>query len=339
MNQNIFYISKEQSNMLKGMAILFMVFLHLFNSLSFVRDYTPLLYVGDIPFVHWLCRAMNPVAFYLLISGYGLYYSHISGKLDLVFNTKRIFKLYLYWWVCLIIMIPIGLIMAPERFSMSFYIILRNISAINTSWYPQAWFLFPYVLIVFSSEYVFKFLDRIGPCISFISSILLYYGASFLISRHHYCDSVFMQIFFPYFQCLGVFCLGSIFCMLANDKNIIFPKYRCNNTILALILIMLVLLTSWLNLPIFRIVYVILFVLTFIQMSLGKRVKAVLMYMGGVSTAIWLTHSYYCYYIFHDFVFGFKYPLIIFLVTVFCSMITALVINYIINLLSEMLKI
>lgn len=79
--------------MLKGMAILFMVFLHLFNSLSFVRDYTPLLYVGDIPFVHWLCRAMNPVAFYLLISGYGLYYSHISGKLDLVFNTNTSLKL------------------------------------------------------------------------------------------------------------------------------------------------------------------------------------------------------------------------------------------------------
>lgn len=124
--------------MLKGIAILFMVFLHLFNSLSFVRDYTPLLYVGNIPFVHWLCRAMNPVAFYLFISGYGLYYSYISGKLDLVFNTKRIFKLYLYWWVCLIIMIPIGLIMAPGRFSMSFDIILQNVSAINTSWIPTS---------------------------------------------------------------------------------------------------------------------------------------------------------------------------------------------------------
>lgn len=197
--------------MLKGIAILFMVFLHLFNSLSFVRDYTPLLYVGNIPFVHWLCRAMNPVAFYLFISGYGLYYSYISGKLDLVFNTKRIFKLYLYWWVCLIIMIPIGLIMAPGRFSMSFDIILQNVSAINTSWYPQAWFLFPYVLIVFSSKYVFKFLDRIGPCISFISSALLYYGASFLISRYHHCDNVFMQIFFLTSNVLEYFVLEVFF--------------------------------------------------------------------------------------------------------------------------------
>ena len=65
------YISKEQSTIIKSVAISMMLFLHLFNG-QHTDLCTNLFYVGDVPLALWLTRACNPVSFFLLLSGYGL---------------------------------------------------------------------------------------------------------------------------------------------------------------------------------------------------------------------------------------------------------------------------
>lgn len=47
-----------------GVAILLMIFLHLFNQMSNVELCRSFIYIGDIPFVYWLSAAANPVAFF-----------------------------------------------------------------------------------------------------------------------------------------------------------------------------------------------------------------------------------------------------------------------------------
>lgn len=61
MNERIF--SKDNSSALKGIAILFMVFAHLFNRLEFCNLSFPLLYIKDEPLIHYMIFAMNPVDF------------------------------------------------------------------------------------------------------------------------------------------------------------------------------------------------------------------------------------------------------------------------------------
>lgn len=62
-------MSKEYSNYLKGIAILMMVFLHLFQHLDWVLPLDCLINIGGIPIVYYISRMCNPVPFFLILSG------------------------------------------------------------------------------------------------------------------------------------------------------------------------------------------------------------------------------------------------------------------------------
>ena len=57
---------------MKGIAILLMLFYHLFNQMRYVDLCDCLIYIGDAPAVYILSRAANPVAFFLVLGGYGM---------------------------------------------------------------------------------------------------------------------------------------------------------------------------------------------------------------------------------------------------------------------------
>lgn len=46
---------------------------------------------------------------------------------------------------------------------------------------------------------------------------------------------------------------------------------------------------------------------------------------------MWLIHSWFCYYLFHNWIYGFKYPVIIFMVLLVCSVASAMVVRWIIS--------
>ena len=57
-------MTKQETQIMKGVEILLMIFLHLFNQMSNVELCRSFIYIGDIPFVYWLSAAANPVAFF-----------------------------------------------------------------------------------------------------------------------------------------------------------------------------------------------------------------------------------------------------------------------------------
>jgi uncharacterized membrane protein len=66
-------MNKTQSLIIKGSAILMMVFLHLFNNAGYVAEHcNNICTVSGLPLATWLTRAMIPVALFIFISGYGL---------------------------------------------------------------------------------------------------------------------------------------------------------------------------------------------------------------------------------------------------------------------------
>ena len=74
-------MSKEYSNYIKGVAILLMVCLHIFKSGTEASALGNLFTIGDVPLVMYLTRMCNPVPFFLMVSGYGLYsvFSRLGG--------------------------------------------------------------------------------------------------------------------------------------------------------------------------------------------------------------------------------------------------------------------
>lgn len=108
-------ISREQSTIIKGVAISMMLFLHLFNG-QHTDLCTNLFYVGDVPLALWLTWAFNPVSFFLLLSGYGLACKYEKGSLSPRNQSSRIFNLYLHYWIVLAIFLVIGHLLYPSRY-------------------------------------------------------------------------------------------------------------------------------------------------------------------------------------------------------------------------------
>lgn len=88
-------MSKAQSTQLKGIAILMMLFLHLFNHWT-PGEYAPWFFIGERPLVYILSRACNPVGIFLMLSGYGLHYSYTHHSLTTKGQIKRLLRIYIY---------------------------------------------------------------------------------------------------------------------------------------------------------------------------------------------------------------------------------------------------
>ena len=57
-------ISKDRSTLIKGIVIIMMVFLHLFNG-NHTDLCVNLLFIGDKPMAKWLTNACNPIDFFI----------------------------------------------------------------------------------------------------------------------------------------------------------------------------------------------------------------------------------------------------------------------------------
>ena len=92
-------MNKETSNIIKGIAILMMLFYHLFGRDNLTEICTPLLYIGNTPLVRYITNACYPVSFFMILSGYGLTYCYKKNQLSLSIQSKRILKLYVHYWL------------------------------------------------------------------------------------------------------------------------------------------------------------------------------------------------------------------------------------------------
>lgn len=72
-------MTKQQTQFIKGIALLFMVWGHLFASPEITNKLQSLISIGGIPFESLICRGMGPVDFFLVVGGYGLFYLYRKG--------------------------------------------------------------------------------------------------------------------------------------------------------------------------------------------------------------------------------------------------------------------
>ncbi|MCI6672300.1 MAG: acyltransferase [Prevotella sp.] len=207
-------ISKEHSQIIKGVAILMMLWLHLFNSESRllsagVSDLT----IGGISLAYLFSKACNPVSIFIILSGYGLRISFLSGRLSIKNITKRLCYLYCFYWVTLALFVTIGAFISPDRYPKGVSELILNITSYSSSYNGETWFLFPYFCLNLTCLFLFKLQDKIGNIATLIASGLLYGIACYIISRYivltQTYDSVlshivtYLSFYFPFY--LGSF--------------------------------------------------------------------------------------------------------------------------------------
>lgn len=177
-------ISKDRSTLIKGIVITMMVFLHLFNK-SNTDLCTNLLYICDEPFAKWLSHACNPVWFFVLLSGYGLAYTYEKGNLKFTKQLKRIFKLYMHYWIILAFFLFLGSYLYPARYPGSYAKVLVNMTGWETNYNYEMWFLLPYSVIALTSQYIIYGIEKLGYGKAVLLTIFLSLAASYAVSRYH----------------------------------------------------------------------------------------------------------------------------------------------------------
>lgn len=328
-------MTKQESTMLKGVAILFMIFGHLFLPNWSIGLYEPLFEIGGIPVGHILTRATGPVTFYLLLGGYGMYY--IYKNRGLKNQLPRIRNLYINFWIVLLLFVLIGHFLSPATYPGSFRALLNNATGFNTTYNGEWWFLLPYSMVVLSSYWVFKLVDRYNPLWVVVGCIFGLFATSFVISRFG-VDYLYAYKFryniFLYFHLLWEFVIGAMLLKInffSSAKSKI-QKYLTKNIYVIGATILLVIVRCFFDTSAVQLFYVVAFMTLFISISRWKFIDKSLSLLGKYSMNMWFIHTCICYYLFKDFIYGFKYPIIIYTVVVVLSLLCAMFVTRIANI-------
>ena len=215
--------------------------------------------------------------------------------------------------------------MNKDGYPGSFEKIIKNVTGFNTSYNAECWFLFPYVLLTFISPYLFKCLDQC-PKTTLLVLFPIDILTMFIISR--YGQQYLFKNMWLYNPILVVhlsfnFILGAtiIKYWYYTDKIIKgLSKYGYLNWILLLALFIIRCIIATGAVTSF---YVLLFVIIFLSAPRWKWVNALLAHLGDHSMTMWFIHTWFCTYLFHDYIYSFTYPPLIFLVLLILTYISS----------------
>ncbi len=326
----MFSISKDRSVIIRGVAILAMLFHHLFYWEDDVALCTTYLHVGSEPLLCWLAPAFNPVPVYVLLSGYGHYLS--DGRTSMKGLVHRVLRLFAVWWVVLAVFIGVAQALEPGRYLGSMRELLANVTAWNTTFYHEAWFLFPYMLLSLTSKALFRVVRRLPVWQTLLLSLLLFIGcarALQIVQPMTFAGQQALLQVLLYGRLVIFFVIGALMCRFAGTGSIAgrlcTPLTR--HTWLAWVLLPLaVAAVSVVKTGAVLPFYTPLVVLLLAHAPLAPIVQRVLTVLGRYSMPMWLVHTWFAYYLFKDYVYALRYPVLIFLALTLVSLATSWVI-------------
>lgn len=302
-------MTKQQTTQIKGVAILMMLWLHLFSNYDTVEQCSNFLtfWNGDhLAYVlKKLCSMYVPI--YVFLGGYGLtktYTSTISSQSASMNNGKRVLTLYVNFWIVFLLSYPIGCILNPSLFLSDPFEIFANAIAFDNIFNGAWWFLFPYALITLASTKLIKFLkdaNRNKIICYFVAAIALFVVAYVRlenIDSHDFISLIEVNIWRTS-RMLLLFGIGIMFALHNVVERFPLPQ---NNIILWVTLIALILLklslgaASLLHPP-----FVLAMILIWCRLQHGKIITTFLTFMGKHSTNLWLTHDFFFAYIAHGY--------------------------------------
>lgn len=323
-------MTKEQSQIIKGISILMMIYYHLFDA-YFVNEYCYVhFYVFNIPLVNFIQRATNPVPFFLIIGGYGLYKVWVKGDKN---KYYRILKLYIHYWIIVFIFGSIGSLILPSKYPGNIIILIENLTSFNPTYNHTMWFLLPYAFLSIGAPLLFKMLKSIKWYFIILTTLGLEIITSYLISRY---GEVYlfnhMWVYNPLLVIHLLFNFSIGYCCARDDffgilkKNLRKWSTVKRNALGLLSILILTLIQSCFKYNVFFAFFIISCISI---LSFKGFCKFALINLGNQSMNMWMIHGWFCYCLFTSWVFSFRFPILIFLILIFVSFGSSLLINLI----------
>lgn len=327
-------MSKQQSTVLKGIAILMMLCYHLFGSAELTEQCTPLLYIDGEPVARMLSMACYPVSFFLILSGYGLSFVCQQGRLNAKAQLRRLLKLYIHYWLILLIFVTIGYFLRPDIYIIDLRHLAANITGFNCTYNGETWFLLPYAILCLLAVWFVPLLLRIDNWLK----VLLWtgiYAAVYVLMKWVILSTeimgvctLFLRLLWNLIVCFFYFVLGVVLYRLTARIGTHFRFIR-NNWLTLLLLLLIMVVKSQFKVTLADGFYAFAFIVLFLQLDVHPTVTNVLHLLGRHSMPMWMTHTFFAVYLFADFIYGFRYPPLIFVVLVIVCYVTAIPIMHI----------
>lgn len=331
-------MTKEDSLVLKGVAIVMMLLYHLFYCGTACGRILDIEYMGGVDkfFFVRFSEICYPVSLYVMITGYGLFCTY--QKLTAKKIAKKVVYIYLHLWLIYSIIVPVACYMRPDVYPGSWTELLKNIFSVSSSYCAEQWFLLPYLILLCLSKWICKLISSWNSILVLVISLVFYalylgiyqkIGVGCLSQRF----GVFVNLYFLLCFMLP-FSLGAVaqkegwiekITKFIENTFGIGKTFVCAWAILLLLIVVRMIVHNQSIQPIAVLVLFLLFPL----LNLNNKVKGVLMYLGKHSMNMWLIHGWICFYLFTEIVCVAKYPIGIFIVTLVWSLLLSIVVEFV----------
>lgn len=327
-------LEKSETKALQGIAILMMLFLHLFDRHDFDGIFSPSFFIKGIPVTYFLAQLSDCcVMLYAFCSGYGHYASMGNTKS----YKKRLNKLFLFfinYWIALTLFVIIGIVLKSSYIPGNIIDIMGNYTGLYESYNASYWYVAVYALLVIISPFILKCIKKNTVLVFVITGILYCIGYAFryeIFLANPIADFVitkagkFLMTLFEY--SIGTICSKEKY---ISKIAIIFDKVGRKRSICFISCVLIVITYvhgSILQNMIFAPINGIIIIIAYKYIISFDAIKKVFLYFGTHSTNIWFVHFYFCTNMFGNSVYYAKYPLFIYLLLIALSLFCSYIIN------------
>lgn len=325
MTDKSFFLSLKDTNVLKGVALLMLLFHHLFYVQKGLYDDIQLTsthaLVQDIGIWCKLC-----VAIFIFLSGYGLTVGAMktNGITNLrYFYWHRFTKLLLNYWFIWLIFVPVSVFVFGRTFSDAYQshiipkLILDFFGIINCfGWYGYNatwWFYSCIIVLYFCFPFLYRMQER-NPILTMATIVSICFLPTPLFAS--------AKIYFASFY------MGMVVCRYQNNTLKITPP---NHQILWWIVFALLSVERFIvhDVLFFDAFLTLALVMTYKSIRLPQLAASVFNFFGKHSMNIFLFHTFIYYYWFRDFIYASRNPIIIYLILLAICLVVSLTLEYI----------
>lgn len=326
-------LTKYDTQIAKGIAIIGMVMLHLFCRLGEL-PYSPLIWLGDIPIIYYLGLLGDMcVPIFCFCSGYAHFLLNEEyGKQYKNRIPKKLLRFICNYWLVVALFSTIGVILGKQEIiPKSFSEFCGNIFFYNMSYNGAWWFVLTYITLLLMSPILNKLTQKVNALSIIVGSSLLYFVAYILRFKieidlnNPVLNWILLQsVLVGTVQCTYV--IG----MVCRRYRIISKIRQTQTKHMFLLGGAAVLMGHCIVQSAFLAPFTALAVLSILFLfRLPAYLKNSLAFLGKHSTNIWLIHMFFYTDLFDELVFAVKYPVFIIAFMFFICILVSMFINII----------
>lgn len=348
-------MNKTTTLQLKGIAILLMLWLHLFSSNEQTASLINTIYFWNgaplAVVLKKICSMCVPI--YIFLGGYGLAITRerAAEQGRGMNNGRRVLSLYANLWVVFILFYPLGVIFNPELFNTGVYDAGLNLVGIKCSMNGAWWFLLPYATLTMLSAYILKFIYSVSikhEITVLIPTFILYVWAYMAVDTIGFdCPETINLLIINVlrvFMLLFMFLIGAMFARhKLIDKLRLWMLSRWNqrriNVIVAIVAAILLIIKLCIGASsLIHPWFVMILIPCYAVCNLTQSANRILEFFGRHSTNMWLTHYFFAHYIFGDAIYSLRYPIVIYMSLVAVSLVSSYIVGFIYSPIRKLIR-